>query len=47
MLFFPENVSENNDKDCETEANQEEYRGCDQFYCLHVLRVKSESASEI
>ncbi len=47
MLFFPENVSENNDKDCETEANQEEYRGCDQFYCMHVLRVKCESASEI
>ena len=43
MLFFPENVSENKDEDCETEANQEEYGGGDQFNCMHVLRLNANS----
>jgi len=37
MLFFPENVPENKDKDCETEANKEEYSGGNQFYGMHVF----------
>jgi hypothetical protein len=47
MLFFSENVSENKDEDCETEANQEEYGWRNQFYGMHVFDVKSEFASEI
>ena len=43
MLFFPENVSENKDKDCETKANKEEYGGSDQFYCMHVLELNANS----
>ena len=41
MLFFPENVSENKDKDCETKANKEEYGGSVQFYCMHVLELNA------
>ena len=43
MSFFSENVPENKDEDRETKANKEEYSGSNQFYGMHVFKLKANS----